>query len=87
MAVIFESTIKIDETGDWYIQLIDKTDGRIMLCNDVEAYEKNVEELGQDYGGHIDEVVWLKDENVEQYIIDEIQLEMEKYKDILEKEE
>ena len=86
MAVVFESTIKIDETGAWYIQLIDKTDGRIMLCHDIQAYEKNVEELGQDYGGRIDEVVWLKDDNVLQYILDEIQLEMQKYKDIVEEE-
>ena len=84
---IFESTIKIDESGDWYIQLVDTSDGRIMLCNNVEEYETNVEELGKDYGGHIDEVKWLKDDNVEQYILDEIRLEMDKYQDILEKDE
>ena len=84
---VFESTIKIDEAGDWYIQLIDTTDGRIMLCNNIEEYEKNVEELGQDYGGHVDEVKWLKDDNVMQYILDEIRVEMDKYQDALEKSE
>ena len=78
---VFESTIKVDEAGDWYIQLIDTADGRIMLCNNIEEYEKNVEELGQDYGGHVDEVKWLKDDNVEQYILDEIRVEMDKYQE------
>lgn len=86
MAVVFESLIKIDENGEWFIQLIDTVDGRVVLCNNLDEFSQKVEELGSDYGGHIDEVKWSKDENVPESIMNEIRLEMSKHQEKIEKE-
>jgi len=77
--VVFTSTIKLDDSGKWFIELKDITDPedeRTEICSDLEEYEKIIEEMGADYGGHIDEVKWLKDDNVLPHILDEIRLKM-----------
>ena len=76
MAVVFEATIKMDETDGWYIQLKDTVDGREESCLNIEELEKKIEEFGQDYGGHVDEVKWLKDEDVLPPVMDEIRVMM-----------
>ena len=79
MAVVFKSTIKLDDSGKWFIELQDITDEddiRTEICFDLDEYETKIEELGADYGGHIDEVKWLKDENVPPVIVDEIRVKM-----------
>jgi len=81
MSVIFESTIKMNPLGDgWYIELKDTVDGRVLNCKDLEEFEKNVEELGADYGGRIDEVKWSSDDNIPPAIIHEIRVGLEKFK-------
>jgi hypothetical protein len=86
MAVVFTSTIKIDDNGKWYIELKDEMDGRTEVCFDMDEFEKKIEELGADYGGHIDEVKWLKDENVPPFILDEIRSIMHERRSKLEEE-
>ena len=76
MAVVFEATIKMDDTDNWYIELKDTVDGRVESCLSVEELEKKVEEFGQDYGGHIDEVKWLKDDDVLPHIMDDVRIKM-----------
>ena len=76
MAVIFEATILVDENEAWYIELKDTVDGRIVHCHDIEDLEKKVEELGADYGGHVDEVRWVKADDVLPHIMDEIRVQM-----------
>ncbi len=76
MAVVFEATILVDADEKWYIELKDTVDGRIVHCQDVEDLEKKVEELGADYGGHVDEVRWMKAEDVLPHIMDEIRVQM-----------
>ena len=76
MAVVFEATILVDENEKWYIELKDTVDGRIVHCQNVEELEKKVEELGADYGGHVDEVRWTKAEDVLPHIMDEIRVQM-----------
>jgi len=76
MAVVFEATIRVDETENWYIELKDTVDGRIVHCLNVEELEKKVEELGADYGGHVDEVRWIKDEDVLPHIMDDVRMKM-----------
>lgn len=76
MSVIFESIIKIDSNGQWFIELRDMSDNRVAFCLDVDEYSQKVEDFGSDYGGHIDEVRWSKAENVPPHIMDEIRLEM-----------
>jgi len=78
MSVIFESTIKMVEGSkeDWFIELKDCVDERVEICADLKEYSKKVEELGTDYGGNIDEVIWLKDDNVPLPVMDNIRYEM-----------
>jgi len=76
MAVVFEATIKMEDTDNWYIELKDTVDGRVESCLTVEELEKKVEEFGQDYGGHVDEVKWLKDDDVLPPVMDDVRLKM-----------
>ena len=86
MAVVFESTIKNDGLGGWFIELKDTTDGRVAICKDIAEYEEQIEQLGADYGGHIDEVRWSSDEDVTPVMIDELRLEMAKVREKIEEE-
>ncbi len=86
MAVIFESLIKINEEGKWYIELTDTVDGRVAICEDLDEYSQKVEDFGGDYGGNIDEVKWSKDENVPPHTMDEIRLEMSRHQEDIEKQ-
>ena len=89
MGVVFTSTIKIDDTGKWYIEIedaIDEDDVRVEACFDLDEYEKKIEEMGAEYGGHIDEVKWLKDDNVPQVVIDELRVKMAEQRAKIEEE-
>jgi len=85
MKVIFESRIKCNKAGSAYIELKDLVDGRVEICDDVEDYSKKIEKLGEDYGGRIDEVKWFVDEDVPQYELNKIRMEMDKIKEEIEK--
>jgi len=89
MAVVFTSTIKLDDADKWFIELKDMTDPediRTEICLDLDEYETKIEEMGADYGGHIDEVKWLKDDNVLPHILDDIRLKMAEQRAKLEEE-
>jgi len=88
MSVIFESTIKMVENSqeDWFIELRDTVDDRVEICADLSEYSKKVEELGGDYGGNIDEVRWMKDDNVPLVVMDTIRFEMSKLQREIEEE-
>jgi hypothetical protein len=76
MGVIFNSTIKMDDNLDWYIELVDTIDGRLEVCKTLDEYSSKIEQLGAIYGGNVDEVKWLRDENVTPHAMDEIRQEM-----------
>jgi len=76
MSVVFEARIKMNEDDSWYIQLKDTVDERVASCATIEELESKIEEFGQDYGGHVDEVKWLKDDDVLPPVMDEIRLKM-----------
>ncbi len=81
MAVVFTSTIKIDNCGEWYIELSDITDEESIkseICSNLDEYETKIEAMGAEYGGHIDEVRWLKDDNVPPHVMDMLRVEMAK---------
>jgi len=86
MAVVFTATIKLDDNDKWFIELKDETDERSEICFDMNEFEKNIEKLGDDYGGHIDEVKWLKDENVPPFVVDEIRVIMAEHRAKIEEE-
>ncbi|RXJ86341.1 hypothetical protein [Arcobacter sp. CECT 8985] len=79
MKIIFEATIKENGLGGWFIQLKDTVDGRIENCNNLEEFSTTIEKMGQDYGGNIDEVKWIVDENVSAEHLTEVKIQMAKY--------
>jgi len=86
MSVVFEATIKMNDKLEWYIEVKDTIDGRIKECKDLEEFSKNIEELGEDYGGHVDEVRWGKDSDVPEQVIDEIRVKMAEQRAIIEEQ-
>jgi len=86
MAVIFEAKICANADDTWFIELKDMVDGKIMLCNTLEELETNIEKLGEDYGGHIDEVKWTKEDGVSEIIMDEIRVKMAEHREKIENE-
>ena len=40
MSVIFESCIKVDPDGKWYITLTDTVDNRVAVCRDLDEYSQ-----------------------------------------------
>ena len=84
MAVVFESLIKVDEKGKWFIELTDTVDGRMAVCHDLNEYSQKVEDFGGDYGGNIDEVKWIKDENVPEHAMDELRVKMAEHRTEIE---
>ncbi len=85
MAVIFESVIKSNPVGRWYIELKDTTeDDRVEFCLDLDEYAQKIEDMGAEYGGDI-EVHWSADENVTQQQLNEVRMEMAKFQEEIEK--
>ncbi len=87
MAIMFTSTIKVDNCGEWYIELSDTTDEENVtteICSDLDEYETKVEEMGAEYGGHVDEVKWFKDDNVPSSVMDMLRVEMAERREKLE---
>jgi hypothetical protein len=86
MAVVFEATIKVDDTENWYIELRDPEDDRVEICLNLDELEEKIEKLGEDYGGHVDEVRWLKDDDVLPFIMDDVRVKMAEHRAKLEEE-
>jgi hypothetical protein len=86
MGVVFESCIKVDPDGKWYIVLKDTLNDKIAVCRDLDEYSQKIEELGAEYGANIDEVKWSKDDNVPPHTIDELRLEMSRHQEEIEKQ-
>ncbi len=75
MSVVFESNIKVNENGEWYIELIDTSDGDVIICNSTDEYEAKFQELSEPYGGMV-EVKWTKADNLRPDYFDKIRLWM-----------
>lgn len=86
--VVFQSTIKSDGKGGWCIELLDTLDGRMAVCNNLAEYEVMIQHLGEQYGGHIDQVNWTQEEGISPVLVDQVRVAMmeyqEKYKDQIE---
>lgn len=91
MSVIFEATVKNNENGGWYVELKDTLIQRIEMCQDLNEFESKIQEMGEEYGGQIDEVKWISDKSLSPQNMQEVRVAMmqfhEKYKDELDKKE
>jgi hypothetical protein len=86
MGVVFEAKICVNEDDSWFIELKDTVVGTIMLSNTLEELETNIELMGEEYGGHIDEVKWLKEDNVSEIVMDELRVKMAEHRETIENE-
>ena len=88
MSVIFEALVKNSEDGGWFIELKDTTDDRMVICKDLSEFEKKIQELGDDYGGRVDEVNRISHESQSPQNEQKLRVGMmeyhEKYKDQLD---
>ena len=86
-AVIFESIIKSNPIGRWYIEIRDTSEeGESQICLDINEYATKIEDMGAEHGGNI-EVVWSQEENVTPVQINEVRMEMKAYEQKLKDEE
>jgi len=85
-AVIFESIIKSNPVGRWYIELRDTSEeDRAEFCLDMDEYAQKIEEMGAEYGGEI-EVHWKADENVTQQQLNEVRIEISRWEQKMQEE-
>ena len=84
--VVFEALIRNDGAGGWLIELKDTQGGRVEICKDLDEFEEKIEEMGEEYGGHIDEVRWLKDDDLHPVFLDEIRVLMAEKRAKIEEE-
>ena len=54
MAVKFISYVDQNENGAWFIKLTDTLGESSVICKDLEEYEKQISELGGEYGNEIE---------------------------------
>ena len=91
MNIIFEALVKNSDDGNWFIELKDTVDKRVVVCKDLKEFEAKIEELGNDYGGRVDEVNWISHESLTPQNEQKLRVAMmkyhEKYKDQLNNEE
>jgi tRNA uridine 5-carbamoylmethylation protein Kti12 len=74
MAVKFISHVDENKNGEWFIKLTDTLENSSVICDDLNQYKEQIENLGGEYGGDI-EVVWTKSKT----------LSMKNYQDLNEK--
>ncbi len=83
-AVVFESVIRTNPVGKWYIELIDTSEeDRREFCLDIPEYAQKIEDMGAEYGGDI-EVRWRADEDVTQQQINEVRMAIAAYEQEME---
>jgi len=82
-AVIFESVIKTNPLGRWYLEIRDSEQERIEVCLNVDEYAQKIEDMGAIYGGDV-EVAWASEENVTQMQINEVRQAMMAYEQKLQ---
>ncbi|AXH15861.1 hypothetical protein [Malaciobacter mytili] len=79
MRIIFEAIVKENGIGGWYLEIKDTMSNRVEKCNDLEEFSFTIEKMGEDYGGHIDEVKWQVDSNVTAEHLSEVKAKMANY--------
>ena len=85
-AVIFDSVIKTNPIGRWYLEIRDPQEERSEICLDLDEYAQKIEEMGAIYGGDV-EVAWSAEENVTQIQINEVRQAMMAYEQKLQDEQ
>jgi len=85
-AIIFESVIKTNPVGRWYLELRDSEEERTEICLDLDEYSQKIEDMGAIYGGDV-EVAWSAEENVTQEQINEVRQAMMTYEQKLQEEQ
>ncbi len=75
MGALFQATIKMNANlNGWYIELLDMEEGSLHECDDLDLFEAKLTELARNYNNEIEEVRWLKDDNVPPLYLNEVRL-------------
>lgn len=83
-AVVFESVIRTNPAGRWYIELIDTSEeDKREFCLDIDEFAQKIEEMGAEYGGDV-EVRWGADEEVSQQQINEVRIGIARWEEAQE---
>lgn len=85
MAVKFTSYVDEKSIGDWFIKLTDDLSKKEFICNNLEEYQKSLEELSLEYGNDI-EVVWKKSKSLSIKSFNDLNTKMEELKERYAKE-
>ena len=85
-AVIFDSVIKTNPIGRWYLEIRDPQEERSEICLNLDEYAQKIEEMGAIYGGDV-EVAQSAEENVTQVQINEVRQAMMAYEQKLQEEQ
>ena len=85
MAVKFISHVDQNDVGEWFIKLTDTLEESTVICNNMEEYTKQIEELGGEYGGDI-EVVWTRSQLLTPANYQDIQEKMAKMQEEYQEE-
>lgn len=59
MSVKFTSHVDEKQNAQWFIILTDTLSNEEVICDDLEAYKTNIQQMAQKYANDI-EVVWSK---------------------------
>jgi len=88
MAVKFRSFVDENSEGEWFIELTDTLDETTVICQNLNEYKENIEELGSKYANDI-EVVWTKSKTLSpknyQDLNEKMAVLQKEYKDEIDK--
>lgn len=80
MAAKFISYVDEKDAGDWFIKLTDTITDESVICEDLDIYQKQLEELASEYGNDI-EVVWSKSKTLSLKSYNDLNEKMDKLKE------
>jgi hypothetical protein len=83
--VLFETVVKTNPVGRWYIEITDTEQDVSEICLDLDEYAQKIEVMGAVHGGDI-EVTWSAEDNVSPEQINDVRNAMMIYEQKLEAE-
>ncbi|MBN2824456.1 MAG: hypothetical protein JXQ76_03950 [Campylobacterales bacterium] len=79
MSALFRANIENNANADgWVIRLTDTVMDRVEICQNLDEFAQHIETMGDEYGGDI-QVLWSKDEDVNEAHFNEIYADMARF--------
>jgi hypothetical protein len=84
--VEIKANIEENGLGGWLIRVSDTFEDTNVFCKSIDEFAEVIEDIGAKYEGQI-QVLWSKEDNVTQDHFMQIQAQMAKHKEQLDKQE